>query len=529
MNNQGRKNVLYYKEVFIMRMKKLLQGALVVATVATTWAAVGATDADAATDLSKNTVGTGTIAINTANQTLTYTPAKSKGTDKEVLFGVATKATSRKDSKVTFKVAAWDVYDVGTDAITIDLSKLSNVKDNYIELRTDNDSTPAIIKIPAVAKATKATLDASTNVLTFQTGAAAKSLADYVGKLEYRTAVGSWADFADITGGKVEADTLVKGYQYQGATLYLRTPGAAVAEITETTETGDQNVYVDDQTAVVEKTYVTSSLPGKETKLTIAKQANGPKVTVSYTKATVTLKKDTEYRIWNATSTKLPTVDEYTKVTANGPATIADLLKKIGDDATSATLEVRTSANTKSKKCASKWTRVALAAPAEVANVTPGDTVSELKTSGTGANIKYSSDTDDAKTTDVVEYGGAGVVKAVVGDGDTSTITAEYKTKTTKVDTYTQVVLTNASDVAYDVIVVKANGAADTALKASTLAAKTTKGNGTVTLKNVEDGSAIYIRYKGVDKTKILTGVYTKLGVVDYPKAFELPKQDEEK
>jgi hypothetical protein len=511
-------------------MKKLLQGALVVATVATTWAAVGATDANAATtSTTLNSLGSGTIAINTANQTLTYTPNTKKSTDKEVLFGVATKATSKKDSKVTFKVAAWDVYDVGSDAITIDLSKLSNVKDNYIELRTDNASAPVIIKIPAVAKATKAALDASTNELTFQTGATAKSVANYAGKLEYRTAVGSWADFAEVADGKVAADALVKGYQYQGATLYLRTPGAADAEITETTETGDQNVYVDDQTDVVEKTYVTSSLPGKETKLTIAKQANGPKVTVSYTKATVALPKDTEYRIWNADSKTLPTVDEYTKVTAKETATIADLLKKISDDATSATLEVRTSAITKSKKCASKWTRVALAAPTEVANVTAGDTIAELTTKGSGSNITYSSDTDDKTTADVVEYGGAGVVKAVVGDGDASTITAEYKTtKVKKVDTYTNVVLTNTSDVAYDVIVVKANGAADTAAKASTLAAKTTKGNGTVTLKNVEDGSAIYIRYKGVDKTKTLTGVYTKLGVVDYPKAFELPKDDEE-
>lgn len=507
-----------------MKMNKVLQGALVVATAATAWMGVSATDAAAATTvnvMNDNNAKVGTVGLNMDTQTLTFTRT-SASSCKEVLFGVGTKATVKVDGvkKTAYKVAAWDVHDVTAATTTIDLSKLSNTKDNYIEIKTDTATTPVIIKIPAVAKTNTVTYDASTNALTFKAGASAKAVTP-VSSYQVRTAYGSWSEAAELDENGTAANVFAD-YQYQGATLYLRTPGAEAADIAPN---ATPEVVYDSETLNEVTVQETTSLPGKETKLTIAKQANGPKVTVNYLNAVLTFAKGTEWRV----------VTSSTEVFSSPEAgykneSVATFLNGYQ----SGMLEVRTAkvtgnTNIAKNKCASKWTRVAVEMPVTLTEL-------GLMKSGTATVAVNKGTTNEDGS---ISYGDAGVKNAVVSyinaEGEAAeAVTAAYATtKVKKVDTYTKVVLTNAGTDAYQVIVVPANAdgtagevpAAD-AKGAKALKAATAKGSGTLTLSAVADGSTIYIRKAGVAASKTWVGAYEALGVVDYPKTQAAPVEE---
>lgn len=506
-----------------MKMNKVLQGALVVATAATAWMGVSATDAAAATSVNVAQDGTvaGTVSIDMNTQTLTFT-RKSVSSCKEVLFGVGAKTTVKvgTEKKTAYKVAAWDVHDVTASATKIDLSKLSNTKDNYIEIKTDTVDTPVIIKIPAVAKTNVVTYDASTNALTFKAGAKAAT-ATPVSSYQVRTAYGSWSEAAELDETGAAANVFAD-YQYQGATLYLRTPGAEEAEIAPN---ATPEVVYDSETLNEVTVQETTSLPGKETKLTIAKQANGPKVTVNYVNAVLTFAKGTEWRL----------VTSSTNSTASPEAGYKnESVNTFLGDNESGMLEVRTAKVTgKTKitqnKCASKWTRVAIEAPVTLTSL------DLMKAGNTTVPVKSGKENEDGS----ISYGDAGVKNAVVSyinaEGEAAeAVTAAYATtKVKKVDTYTKVVLTNAGTDAYQVIVVPANAdgtagevpAAD-AKGAKALKAATAKGSGTLTLSAVADGSTIYIRKAGVAASKTWVGAYEALGVVDYPKTQAAPVEE---
>lgn len=494
-----------------MKMNKVLQGTLVIAAATATWLGVSATDASAATTvnvLSDTGATVGTVSLNLDEQTLTF--ARKGTTAKEVLFGVGAKTTVKVPTetgiakKDAYKVAAWDVHDITGTTTTIDLSKLSNTKDNYIEIKTDVSSTPVIIKIPAVAATNVVTYDASTNILNFKAGAK-KTSTTAVSSYQFRTAYGSWSEAAELdeTGN---ATDVFADFQYQGATLYLRTPGVESADIVES-----ETVVYDTETLNAVTVQETSSLPGKETKLTIAKQANGPKVTVNYLKAILTFAKGTEWRLITSDSTVTSSPD-----TGYKNESVATFL----GDSGSGMLEVRTAkvtgATVAKSKCASKWTRVAIEAPVTLTDL------GLMKAGNTTVPVSKGTPNEDGS---IISYGDAGVKNAVVsyvnavGD-NADAVTAAYATTTVKkVATYTKVVLTNAGTDAYQVIVVAPGGEAPAAdASAKTLKAATAKGASTLTLSGVADGSTIYIRKAGVAASKTWVGAYEALGVVDYPK-----------
>ena len=137
-----------------MQLKKLLQGSAFALVAAA--CAIAVPSVVKAADVTGTTTetGVGTVAVDGEKAQLTVSGA----TDKEVLVGFA-----KVNAKGKVTVAAWDTYD-GASA-TVDLSKLSNTKDNYIALTTPSKlATDAItiVKIPATKKVVKAEFDAST-------------------------------------------------------------------------------------------------------------------------------------------------------------------------------------------------------------------------------------------------------------------------------------------------------------------------------------------------------------------------------
>lgn len=507
-----------------MKMNKVLQGTLVTAVAVAAWMGVSAADASAATSVNVADGSTiaGTVSIDMNTQTLTFT-RKTASSCKEVLFGVGTKTNVKVEGqkKDAYKVAAWDVHDVTGNTTKIDLSKLSNAKDNYIEIKTDTVETPVIIKIPAANKTNVVTYDASTNGLTFKAGAKAAD-AKPVASYQFRTAYSSWSEAAELDENGAAANVFAD-YQYQGATLYLRTPGEASADILTPDEADAVTVY-DTETLNPVTVLETSSLPGKEVKLNIAKQANGPKVTVNYVNAVLTFAKGTEWRLVTSSADITASPENGYK---NEP--VATFLADNG----SGMLEVRTAkvtgkAKITQNKCASKWTRVAIEAPVTLSDL------QLMKAGNTTIPVNKGTEDEDGNVT----YGNGGVKSAVVSyfnaEGETAeAVTAAYATtKVKRVDTYTKVVLTNAGTDAYQVIVVPANadgtaGAAPAAdaKGAKTLKAATAKGASTLTLSAVADGSTIYIRRAGVAASKTWVGAYEALGVVDYPKTQAAPTE----
>ena len=132
-----------------MRIRRLLQGTVVIALSVMAWAGAGSVDTSASINISN-------VRVDTKAQQIVVTPNSG---DKEVLFSVAKKGSNKKTGKTTFKMSAWDVYDVnGSGNITIDLSKLNAAKENFIAVMTGDMDKPFIIKIPASDKV---------NVLTY--------------------------------------------------------------------------------------------------------------------------------------------------------------------------------------------------------------------------------------------------------------------------------------------------------------------------------------------------------------------------
>jgi len=489
VNQQGRKKQnQYYKEVFIMKWNKVLQGTLIVAAAAATW--VGAGAVDAAATASSISAGGATIAFDASNQTLKISGISDSA--KEILFAVGTVNANKK----TVKVTAWDTYDYSS-GMMIDLSKLSNTKDNYLLVRTEKEETPAIIKIPAAQKTAKATIDPSIPEVKFGAGAKATdaTAAAKTTGFEYRTVYGSWNSVA------AEANIPKWSmYQEQGATLYFRTPGLAGEKSTISDDGVAFEYTYNGVTEKVEKTYVaTSSLPGKEAKLTIAKKANGPSVAVDYTKGTVKLPRNSEYRVVKSTIGVVTTVG--TSAVSKGASDFFTT-----DDSTlkEATVEVRAVAVDK-KKAASKWTRVVVDKPADFGTLLSAGDTPKAKPSDTSASGTYT-------------WGGEGITKAVLkekSDSSASLIKAEYVIVSKK----DAIKLTNNGNTAYQITVQEGKESVpkqDAAIKA-TLKAGAGK---TVTIKGVTNGQYIYIRKAGNKRDKTWVGLYQCFGIVDYPQSL---------
>lgn len=383
-----------------MEMNKIMKGTALTALAAATWFAAGTTDA--AAKPAENPIDVNDVYVDTYNQTMTVD--LDEGQAMEVHVGVG---SYNKNKGV--KVSAWDVYEVGPyenyyydeddyeegyGVTDIDLSKLNSTKDNYIAVKTDK-SDPIYIKIPAAVKGQKATYNGGNSQVTIEKIKKGSSeLKDTDCYWEYRTSYGSWEDFSlykkviNTTTGEKEYDTKqpIKNFenlQQQGATLYVR------ASATSGRYTDDKGISyrmkpsgtikdaADKSTDAVEyPLYESGSLPGKESKLTIKKQANGPAISVDYVNNQVKLPKDVETRMIIGSeyyaSDNLADVKENEKVDVDKFFNVSG--KRDGVDlsateiaeakaATSGVIEVRKKADESKKKSPSKWTIVKVVNP----------------------------------------------------------------------------------------------------------------------------------------------------------------------
>jgi hypothetical protein len=237
--------------------------------------ALGAAFSIAAVGNGASASAAATVSIDTTTKLLTITSDTTGAT--EAFFAVPTVATKKGTAKdcTTLKVASWDVYDLTDKKATIDLSSLSNTKDNYIEIKTNKDEVQ-IYKISAVDASTVATFKADDATLTVKAGA------------KRSEATVDAANYEVLTKDGKDALTTYATYQERGATLYAQTKavkgdGNAIAAEAKVYDVTDKNFT----TPLVIKDG--GKFAGKQAKVAIAKRANAPRITANYTNNTVTI------------------------------------------------------------------------------------------------------------------------------------------------------------------------------------------------------------------------------------------------
>lgn len=480
-----------------MKLKTLLQGSVFTAALAVCMA-TGIVTVNAA-DGDFTTAGVSAVSIDTTKQEL-----KATGSNGELLVGVGKVNTTKKQ----ITVATWDVYD-GTGAATIDLSKLSNVKDNYLVLSANGKEEVSVVKIPAGPKAISAIFDPATGVIKVGTGAKAADAKSAAAEIttdtyEYRTSYGTWTNLFEAS----KQIDLTK-YQKQGATLYVRARGASGQSASSTSSTlstqgAEELTYVDSAKKEHKvKVYDGAALPSKEAKVNIAATAKGPSVAVDYAKGTVKLPKKSEYRAVNATAIKYDTSNKATLVGDEAKVVnVADIFTTFSETAAEKmTLEVR-SVPVEGKKAATKWNRVEIAKPVKIST-----TLLTVGNPDTKPGVP-------AAGSDPAQYGGKGIKDSVLKEdaAKDGVLTVTYS----KVRGKDVFVIENKGALAYEVV----TAAKDATEPAKDAVAKKIAPTKKVTFSGISDESVVFIRVAGNKATKTWVGDYTKFGVVDYPKTL---------
>lgn len=452
-----------------MKIKRVLQGTALTAFAALSWFGAGPAAAKASVSMKDVTFDEKNVKLEVSF------------TDTELMVGMA-KVDKNKKAKVT----AWDIYEPEAGSqpgkAEIDLSKLSVIKDNYIAITTNDMNKPLYIKLAATAKRNKITFHGNTAKISDF-----KADGKDVAEIEYRRTTDAWTN----KSYKI-ADLNFSEYQYQGAVLYIRQSGVNdLAKITNKDAKDvkeDTDVYKDIQTETVDintvknaaaidvPVYVIGKLPGKEVKLNIAKQANGPSVPVDYRKGTVTINKNLEYRV-----IKTAGVATYEAISSKSVKEINDLLKASENvsAASSGVVEVRKQAVTRGKgKSASKWTRVRIEEPRE---------------------LEFSQDTKDINTAEVDK-------PVTISTTSGAIMEAGYKLNS-KGTAVTHLVLINKTSDSYEYYL------GSSAPAAGDKGIKTIKKAKTINIKQDDvNGKNIYIRLAGDKKAKRWAGAWTQAG-----------------
>ncbi len=442
-----------------MRIKRVLQGTALTALTAIAWFGSGSA-ASAAVSIQDVEFDEEGISL------------EVQFSDTELMAGIA-KVDKNKKAKVT----AWDVYEPAEGASTgsakIDLSKLNVTKDNYIALMTNDMESPLYVKLAAAAKRNRITFRGNTaRISDFK--ADGEDIKEK--EIDYRRTTDAWG-----ASGKV-SELDFSEYQYQGATLYVRVKGInklkAANGKTDDIKDGKVSVVPAGSTTEVSvDVYNIGSLPGKETKLNIAKQANGPSVPVDYTKGTVTINKNLEYRVIKESGTAT-----YNAIGSKEVKTVAGLLEATANvqAADSAILEVRKAAITNGKgKCASKWTRVKIENPKEL--------------------LLDSANTKDIKDATIEQ-------PASISTSAGAIIEAGYKLNSKQTEV-THLVLTNKCEDNYEYYI------GSSAPATGDKAIKPIKKGKIINIKQGDvSGRNIYIRLAGDKKAKRWAGAWKQVG-----------------
>lgn len=485
-----------------MKLGKLLLGAGVVTSALAVSAGFGvqsasAEDAATAIDIAK-------IAINYGEQNIVVKEAVSDTVDKKLYVGIGTYSAK---TPTDVKVKKWIEYDNDTtNGVTIDTSSLAVTKTQYVVIKGDKNTKEVAIQLAATPSKLAASIDytdPAAPALSLKDITKGKSSATAVKNVEFSVANGSkYTTYTAKTDSAAGTD-LTK-YQKLGATLKVRQAASTdIDALNKTGNTGNCKEVDIKLNGEAAKAYAaTGTFASKELKVKVAKLASGPKITVNYTKNTVSIPKTAEYRM------KVNEVFANTLVATSSKNTVVVPLAEFKQDA-AFTLDVRTAAKTNDKdktksKSASNITEV----------VVPASTKCVSKVAGASA------DTDVA--IDKTNFGTADLEKVTANGKVTLKYTGVGKTTAT---------LTNAdTENAYDVYVTTDStvgfaGAenAYVAPASTVTGAKKLAAGKTLKLTKLKDGDKIFIRVAGNAKKKTFASEYGAFGTVSLPKATAAP------
>jgi hypothetical protein len=356
-------------------MRKLIYGALAMATALTITAGVNSQKAAAEVKAS----------VNLETQTMTV-----EGTTQ---ISVAFPSVKVASDKVTLAVTSksWDVYQAGTPdtsgnvSVTVDLSKLNPSKTGYVAVKDESGDAPKLLVFEADSRKLSGVYNApvkDTNgdevaSITIKSNKAALTDGD-AKDFNYRTSYGSW-DVLTNSDGSCEAD--LTPYIQEGAQFIVRSKGVKYTG-EDTTGGYKLDATKSDTTYTIEKV---GTLPSKEFKVKVAALASAPKVTKNYTKNEFKLASKVEYRLdytggWTTADSKVLSLDT------------------IGTSAK--VLQVRTVEDASKKKAASKITSVDIGTPGVAPDVITAEegktvlqTLQEKASTTDGVNI-LKSETD---------------------------------------------------------------------------------------------------------------------------------------
>lgn len=484
-----------------MKLGKLLLGAGVVTSALAVSAGFGvqsasAEDAATAIDIAK-------IAINYGEQNIVVKEAASDTADKKLYVGIGTYSAK---TPTDVKVKKWIEYDNDTtNGVTIDTSSLAVTKTQYVVIKGDKNTKEVAIQLAATPSKLAASIDytdPAAPALSLKDITKGKSSATAVKNVEFSVANGSkYTTYTAKTDSAAGTD-LTK-YQKLGATLKVRQAASTdIDALNKTDSTGNCKEVDIKLNGEAAKAYAaTGTFASKELKVKVAKLASGPKITVNYTKNTVSIPKTAEYR----TAVGVFANDLVKGATKN---TVVVPLAEFKQDA-AFTLDVRTAAKTNDKdktksKSASNITEV----------VVPASTKCVSKVAGASADT-------DAEI-DKTNFGTADLEKVTANGKVTLKYTGVGKTTAT---------LTNAdTENAYDVYVTTDStvgfaGAenAYVAPASTVTGAKKLAAGKTLKLTKLKDGDKIFIRVAGNAKKKTFASEYGAFGTVSLPKATPAP------
>lgn len=479
-----------------MKLGKLLLGAGVVTSALAVSAGFGVQSASA--EEAAKPIDIAKIAINYGEQNIVVKEDAGETADTKLYVGIGTYSAK---TPTDVKVKKWIEYDNDTaKGVTIDTSSLAVTKTQYVVIKGDKNTKEVAIQLAATPSKLAASIDytdPAVPVLSLKDITKGKNSATAVANVEFSVANGS-----KYTAFTAKTTDLTK-YQKFGATLKVRQAASTDIDALDKNDSTGNCKEVDIKlNGEAAKAYAaTGTFASKELKVKVAKLASGPKITVNYTKNTVSIPKTAEYRT---------AVGVFANALVKGATknTVVVPLAEFKQDA-AFTLDVRTAAKTNDKdktksKSASNITEV----------VVPASTKCVSKVAGASADT-------DAEI-DKTNFGTADLEKVTANGKVTLKYTGVGKTTAT---------LTNAdTENAYDVYVTTDStvgfaGAenAYVAPASTVTGAKKLAAGKTLKLTKLKDGDKIFIRVAGNAKKKTFASEYGAFGTVKLPVATPAP------
>lgn len=489
-----------------MKLGKLLLGAGVVTSALAVSAGFGvqsasAEDADAtaatAIDIAK-------IAINYGEQNIVVKEAASDPADTKLYVGIGTYSAK---TPTDVKVKKWIEYDNDTtNGVTIDTSSLAVTKTQYVVIKGDKNTKEVAIQLAATPSKLAASIDytdPAAPALSLKDITKGKSSATPVKNVEFSVANGSkYTTYtANTDNTDSAAGTDLTKYQKLGATLKVRQAASTDIDALDKNDSTGNCKEVDIKlNGEVAKAYAaTGTFASKELKVKVAKLASGPKITVNYTKNTVSIPKTAQYRTAVSEEFVNTLVANASKNTVLVPLSEFKQTKAF-------TLDVRTAAKPNTKdatksKSASNITEVVVPQIATCESKVAGDTAAAIDKINF-ASAELEKVTANEKVT--FKYTGAGKATATLTNADTENAYDVYVTTDSKVG-----------------FVGDAN--AYVAPASTVSGAKKLAAGKTLKLTKLKDGDKIFIRVAGNAKKKTFASEYGAFGTVKLPVATPAP------